>query len=109
MKQNYIVIKRIGPRPSQSNPGSKYWTIIFKGESDGLSYETHVDISMENFSKWEPVVFSTDKQIVGNLRVKSIKDKLINADSLPEVLGVVASPAKYIEPAKNNFGNLFDI
>ena len=108
MKQNYIVRRRHGPRISQSNPGSKFWTIIFQGEQDKGTYETHVDTSMENFVQWEAIVFNDEEQIVSGLRLKSKTKRLIDADSTPVVVGIKPPPAKYVEPATNNFSNLFE-
>ena len=110
MSQHYKITHKRGPNPSTVNGGAPYWTITFKGVDDGETYITHIDTSMENFRNWESIIFSKDQLVLGGLKLKSKRDKLINADSIPKIISAVKpqQPARYIEPAGNTFHNLFD-
>ena len=110
MKQQYVIKNKRGPLPSKSNGGAPYWIITFEGRDDKLSYTTYVDTSMENFDQWNAIIGSKDQLILSGLKLKSAKDRLINGDSVPEICGSIAPKptAKYVEPASNTFGSLFE-
>jgi hypothetical protein len=92
------------------NGGAPYWTITFKGVEDNETYKTHIDTSMENFRNWETIIYSKDELVLGSLKLKSKRDKLINADSIPRIVSATKPQAhtKYLPPAANNFNNLFE-
>ena len=106
--QNYKLLSRNGPYPSRSNPGSRYWNLIFKGLEDNQTYTSNVDISMQNFHYWDSVLASKDKMILSNIRLKNATRRLIDADSQPRIVEVIPSPRPPTPPTNNNFGNLFD-
>ena len=106
--QNYKLLSREGPRISRSNPGSRYWHLIFRGVEDNRIYTSNVDISMQNFHYWDSVLASKDKMILSNIRLKNATRRLIDADSQPRIVEVIPSPRPPTPPTNNNFGNLFD-
>lgn len=109
MTQTYIVKNKRGPNISKSNSGARYWHITFKGSDDGLTYETYVDTTMENFPQWDTILAAKDQVIVSGLKLKNKKLRLITADSQPKIVGVVP---KYIPepelPKGSTFHNLFE-
>lgn len=108
MTQTYTVKSLRGPNISKSNPGARYWHITFTGNNDQLTYETYVDTTMENFPQWELVISAKDQVILSGLKLKSKKDRLITADSQPNIIGKVEKPRVKTEPANNMFNSLFE-
>jgi hypothetical protein len=106
---NLTITNRRGPFASKSNGGSPYWVVTFKNDED-KSFTTYVDTTMENYSHWVDILHHKDNLILGNLKLKSKKDGIINADSIPKIIGVAPEKVipKYTPPAANNFNNLFE-
>ena len=86
--QTYKITKIHKALNSQSNQGSIFWRIDFECQEDKTRYYTQIDSSMENFNQWKEIMDLGEGTVLGNLRIKSVKTGLINADSQPTVKGL---------------------
>jgi hypothetical protein len=81
----YKITKIYKARNSQVNQGGINWRIEFECQEDKTRYYTQIDSSMENFNQWKEIMDLGEGTVLGNLRIKDAKTKLINADSEPTV------------------------
>ena len=81
----YDIIRQRGPRPSKSNPGSRFWEVTLRNNRTQQVYKTYPDTSMENFKFWSEIVESTgNRYTLGNLRIST--PGIIDADSAVKIL-----------------------
>lgn len=75
-----------------SRYGGYFYYLFFKDKAAGKSYKTCVADNCRNFSKWAFIIYAKDQdgnfkmigRLFGNMYTKS--EKLINADSMPELV-----------------------
>ncbi len=83
--QPLIVTKVCKIQNSQSNFGSLFQRIDFKGKNDNSQYYTQIDKSMVNYSEWKEIIDLGSGTELTNLKIKNARTGLIDADSRPEI------------------------
>jgi hypothetical protein len=94
ISQPLIVTKISKLQNSQSNFGSLFQRIDFKGKIDNSQYYTQIDKSMVNYSVWKEIIDLGNGTVLTNLKIKNARTGLVDADSEPEILNSGANTFK---------------
>lgn len=81
--QDYEVLK---VEKHFSKFGGDFYYVFFKGLTDMQSYKTPVYVKLRNFNRWRLVLDFNNPEsnagmVLGNLKLKNVKKRIIDADS----------------------------
>jgi hypothetical protein len=102
-KQQYKIVTKRKPFPSVADKtyNEPTYAVHFKGLTDGKEYLTYILKSMKNYKQWESIMDAVIDTVVtfepGFLKGSNI----IDADSVPHIIGAPPTPPKN-NPPKNN-------